>query len=499
MFRKNVWTFQSQQHLHSQLRTSKRLEMLSNKRTLADSVPKEEKTLIQTLSVDSITQFKNLINSNSEHDILQGLNGFRKLLLGTQPPLIEIYQSGVLPRLSQLISGEISIKNLAVGITASMAAIDNPQIIDEFIQLGIAKQYADILCSQFKLKFLNIFEQAANGIGNIMGSSPYYRDICLSYGFFNSFLRLCDRFLSLRTDPTMPTALCHVIMNITSGNPKCDERFAYVLMPYVIKMGQGFEGDTSLYMLQTMVNLSEFNIELVCRMVHSNEVMEFLTGIMNMRYGDFQKFVLQFISNCHDKYPDTYDYISNLYESTIDVCWQASNSIIIQMFSFINSVLITPKYTESAIQIIRNNERFISFLITSTANQNVEAAFFSIEIMNFILMTKKHDFNLIQEFQRKGIIIHVLSALTRLSVQERPNIVSDLLDIIIICMSYEINNESNNMVGENFDFSPIQDFEEKDGKEIIDTICLLLPEFDNKVNTIKQIVFSKRTDVSNHL
>ena len=103
--------------------------------------------------------------------------------------------------------------------------------------------------------YSNIFEQAYTALANIMATSDELRDICISYGFLPTFFQNCktillDTGVKQFTDQTLPETLCHMLSSVTSGATKCSIDIAYETIPFVLKMGKGFEGDSSLYVLK---------------------------------------------------------------------------------------------------------------------------------------------------------------------------------------------------------------------------------------------------------
>ena len=61
---------------------------------------------------------------------------------------------------------------------------------------------------------------------------------------------------------------------------------------YVFKMGKGFEGDSSIHILTTLINLSKFGPAFIRLLVNDSGLIDFLQGIINMKFCDFQIYVM---------------------------------------------------------------------------------------------------------------------------------------------------------------------------------------------------------------
>ncbi|KAL7719550.1 Uncharacterized protein QTN25_003256 [Entamoeba marina] len=137
---------------HSQLRSLRRLDDLHKKRVIEVT----DKTLV-TFSLNELPIFIEQINTNNYKSIMSGLQGIKRILFSDPQPVTELCESGILPRLAQLLSGDIYTVNLVVTIFANLATTYDERILDQFFYLHVCEHLAKRLCDPFKMANINIF------------------------------------------------------------------------------------------------------------------------------------------------------------------------------------------------------------------------------------------------------------------------------------------------------------------------------------------------------
>jgi len=162
------------------IRKQKRDESLQKKRTVNSYVEKKvyDSTLQQKL--DEIPNLVNNINSNDLQLQLEATTAFRKLLsIEKNPPIQEVINAGVVPRLVQFLTFTSSpplqfeaawaLTNIASGSS------DQTRVV---IEKGAVPIFVQLLSSPND----DVREQAVWALGNIAGDSPQCRDFVLASG-----------------------------------------------------------------------------------------------------------------------------------------------------------------------------------------------------------------------------------------------------------------------------------------------------------------------------
>lgn len=220
-----------------ELRKQKRNEKLNEKRQLggtteADLNKMGSETLAK-LPAPTLKDLPTLINqiySNNPEDLQIGAIQIRKLLSSSknQPPLEEVIQTGIVPRLVQLMQYDDdklkmecawTLTNLASGTSQQTQVVVDANSVPVFIALLSDKPV--------------VAEQCMWALGNIAGDRPELRDITLEMGILPPLLHLLaesvNRYLEYQSVPgeevpkevlTMMRTCTWTLSNLTRGkNP----------------------------------------------------------------------------------------------------------------------------------------------------------------------------------------------------------------------------------------------------------------------------------------
>ncbi|KAM0677825.1 hypothetical protein BDAP_001676 [Binucleata daphniae] len=180
-----------------QLRQTRRDEMIAKKRTTkTDYIP----------DIPNFITYKTAILSSDPNEIYRGTYSIRKLLsVETNPPIDEVIQSGLLPRITEFLSPYCPIyqnieKDVIIGIMTEAAWIITNIASGTSIQtsavvkLGAIKLLIDILSENSKTfvkgekstlgnnfsEVIDLTDQCIWALGNIGGDSEYCRDVIIN-------------------------------------------------------------------------------------------------------------------------------------------------------------------------------------------------------------------------------------------------------------------------------------------------------------------------------
>ncbi|ELP86503.1 hypothetical protein EIN_034140 [Entamoeba invadens IP1] len=479
MYRLDPYTIENSAQEHNQLRTSNRMALLG---AVRHSIPEFKPIPYNSnLTNDDIPKLCDMIRSSDPKDVIKGLNFINRMIQNRRGAISLICPCGLLPRLAELaMSTDCSIQNFAVQISALLASESDPQHDHQYIECGLCARYAQILSTPFDNKYLNIFENAARGIANVMFKSVQNRDVCLSYGFFEPFFHLCEIVYKTKPDPTIPAALGMVMKAITYGKPKPDDAYALSLLPLVHVFSNGFEGDIIIFMLETLKNISEFP-RLVEILKNNENIQNMLVTNMGMHFADFQSIVLQVVQNCVSVLPQFWTALDKLFEKALEVLQYSVSPILPQLFTFMENFLEYPSCTQIALKYLSENERGIAFIVSETASQSTDCTRASLKLIRAILLaTNGKAPQLIQMLNKKGLLQHMSSCLQRNFIQKDSQCAQLITDTIFL--DFNFNQD---------DATLIEQFEESKGVEALDTVLIYQPQLLQISNQIKKFVFTK--------
>lgn len=189
-----------------QLRKQKRDDVLSKKRTLAPAdlsgniLDDDETEMLKgdTSEVDnSLTpdMVEGLMQNEDMIRLLESAQKVRKILSKEpQPPFDEVIQSGLVPRLVQLldlnenptIQFEVAwiITNICSGTTDQTRVVVNSGALPKLVNLISSPD-------------IRVCEQAVWALGNIVGDGAEFRDLVLAHGFLPALLALINPNLEI--------------------------------------------------------------------------------------------------------------------------------------------------------------------------------------------------------------------------------------------------------------------------------------------------------------
>merc|ERR1712087_527081 len=183
----------------------------------AMSLPKLSKADIKQ-RLTNIDQLVSKVHSNNSNDRLQATIEFRRMLsVEDSPPIQDVIDSGVVPRLMEFLAynneeklqfeAAWTITNIASGTTSHTRCV---------VQHGGIPAFVNLLSSPNP----EVREQAVWALGNIAGDSSDYRDLVLKTG--NSMQRLITILVNNQIEPklTMTRNATWCMSNFCRGKPK---------------------------------------------------------------------------------------------------------------------------------------------------------------------------------------------------------------------------------------------------------------------------------------
>jgi len=178
------------------------------------TVPGETGTVEERLTL--LPSMAESINCADPERQLTATTWFRKLLsIERNPPIDNVVEAGVVPRLVELLTFEAfpklqfeaawALTNIASGTTDNTAVVINHGSVPIFIQL-LSSPSEDVR------------EQAVWALGNIAGDSPEYRDMVLSHGIVEPLMGQINDQSRL----TMIRNATWALSNLCRGKPQPD-------------------------------------------------------------------------------------------------------------------------------------------------------------------------------------------------------------------------------------------------------------------------------------
>ncbi|AYV86548.1 MAG: hypothetical protein Sylvanvirus3_2 [Sylvanvirus sp.] len=183
------------------LRKSQREDSMQSRRRIEDL--QDEKGNISSSSFQTveekmnyIQELKHMIESNDSSIQVDGTTRLRRLLsISKDPPIQEVLESGMLPRLVSFLScfqfpilqfeTLWALTNIASGTTPQVQELLRYDVIPTFIHL-VGSPHEDVR------------EQAIWVLGNIAGDSAPYRDEVLKQGALHAILQVCGMMKDIK-------------------------------------------------------------------------------------------------------------------------------------------------------------------------------------------------------------------------------------------------------------------------------------------------------------
>merc|ERR1719170_16059 len=201
--------------------------------TTSTSLPKLSKADIKQ-RLTNIDQLVSKLHSNDPNDRLQATIEFRRMLsVEDSPPIQDVINSGVVPRLMEFLSynneeklqfeAAWTITNIASGTTSHTRCV---------VQHGGIPAFVKLLSSPNS----EVREQAVWALGNIAGDSSDYRDLVLKTN--NSMQRLITILHNNEVEPklTMVRNATWCMSNFCRGKPKPEFSFIKDCIPVLAKL-----------------------------------------------------------------------------------------------------------------------------------------------------------------------------------------------------------------------------------------------------------------------
>lgn len=216
-----------------ELRKNKREEQIAKRRATSQA-PSSTVATSATPAVPAptaalIPAFREGLMSTDPAKHADCLKGFRQMLSVDQnPPIQEVLDAGVLPRLVQFLQHPVAalqfeaawaITNIASGKSEHTNAVVASGAIPLFIQL-------------LRSPNMEVVEQAIWALGNIAGDSTRLRDTLLSNGIIEPLLIL----LNQGVNPTTTRNITWTLSNLCRGKPQSPLDVIRPAIPYLAKL-----------------------------------------------------------------------------------------------------------------------------------------------------------------------------------------------------------------------------------------------------------------------
>lgn len=228
-----------------QIRRQNREARLSKKRQAAlEDLPETNVTEMDggvTLSVEDIPRMALQVMSDDAAQQLEGTQNFRKLLsIAKNPPIKEVIQSGVTPRLVELLQDD---SRPDVQFQAAWALTNIASGTQEQTQVVVKHGAVPIFVRLLSSNKWDVREQAIWALGNIAGDCHTCRDLVFQEGALEPLLhqlKICLNYkqhgavpneLYDQIKPTMLTNATWTLSNLCRGKPRCQLQWIAPALP----------------------------------------------------------------------------------------------------------------------------------------------------------------------------------------------------------------------------------------------------------------------------
>nr|VDD41374.1 unnamed protein product [Brassica oleracea] len=199
-----------------EIRKNKREENLQKKRRegLTARFAQKGHDIYSYERLENITQLVAGVNSDDRSLQLEATIGIRKLLsVDHSPPIDEVIQSGVVPRLVHFLSSVVDFSELQFEAAWALTNIasgtsDNTEVI---IDSGAIPLFIELFASPC----FEVREQAVWAVGNVAGDSPKFRDFVLRCDAMRPLLAQFNE----HTKPSMLRNAAWTLSNFCRGKP----------------------------------------------------------------------------------------------------------------------------------------------------------------------------------------------------------------------------------------------------------------------------------------
>jgi len=205
---------------------------------------------------------------------LAATRGIRKLLSAEQdPPVMQVIEAGVLPRLVQLLGApDTTVQFEAAWALTNVASTEHTEVV---VQYGAVPPLALLL----ENVNADVREQAAWCLGNIAGDSPSLRDAVLSTGALNSLLK--NIFVAATPDKdgsyapgskSMLRNATWALSNFCRGKPQPELSLVAAAIPVLVRLLSNPDKEVLMDACWALSYLSDGNDERIGAVVHTNAV-----------------------------------------------------------------------------------------------------------------------------------------------------------------------------------------------------------------------------------
>lgn len=215
-----------------EIRKNKKDDLLQKKRNFSDDRKSGNSGIdSMVVKVEEIPQYKmKLLN---EATVLEGVIAFRKLLsIERQPPINQVLESGVVPKLISFLSRSDAPKlQFEAAWAVTNIASGNSEQTLALLNFGAAQIFIQLLSSPDE----ELREQAVWALGNIAGDSPRCRDIVLQYGCLVPLLNTLSKPIS---KITMLRNATWLLSNLCRGKPPPPFEMVSISLPILTHLLQ---------------------------------------------------------------------------------------------------------------------------------------------------------------------------------------------------------------------------------------------------------------------
>eukprot|EP01156_Anaeramoeba_ignava_P007064 Anaeramoba_ignava/a350487_55.p1 GENE.a350487_55~~a350487_55.p1 ORF type:complete len:432 (+),score=120.14 a350487_55:133-1428(+) len=347
-----------------------------------------------------LPQYAQAINGNNENDLKLALVKVRKLIsVENQPPIKQIVDIGITPRLVQLLKHSEDPKILfeAAWILTNIASGTKEQT-KTVVKEGAIPIFVNLLSSSDE----DVQEQSIWAIGNIAGDQIKYRDELLNLGTMEKILTI----LRVTTNEGIIQNSAWAISNLSRGKPKPDFKSVSIALPFLERLINSSNIDTVIDSCWALSYLTNGNDDEIEECVNSG-IVPTLISLLRSDNLKLLTPVLRAIGNIvtgtdnqtelvlnYKPLENLCTFLDNPRKAIRkEICWILSN-ITAGIETQIQQVLDVPNLMEKVINILKNDDLevkkeaawTVSNAITGAKSQQIRFVFFSFSNLKMILI-----------------------------------------------------------------------------------------------------------------
>ncbi|EMD47417.1 hypothetical protein KM1_126320 [Entamoeba histolytica HM-3:IMSS] len=489
-FRKEPNPFELRRQIHSSLRTQTREEFLQRKRIL---VEEEMIDSNREITLKDLPFIKKGIESNDNFIILQSLVQLKKLII-INHSFNEIINSSIIDFLISFVtSNDVCIRSLTITLLAQIASTNDLVLVDKLIEKGVMICFSSILEKPYQLKFSNLFQSAAIGFGNIILSGDKYRQCIDLEQFLPKFLNNCQILLESSHELQILSSFAHVLIHIQPETYLLKIEIVKQIVLVLLNFSSIIELDNYKELLFSLYKFISYGKEITQMIWESPNTIILCKMLLKKKYDNSQSIILNLIINSFQQIPQLINNFIDLLSLTIESLPFTNVTTIPLKLSFIIYFIENINTQQSVLSILLSRQKALSLIVNELQNILIDNVISSIQILHSLITTFIENQQLITTINDYKIVSLLIQCTSRKGISSNLECLEQILDILITFCFYQKNIPIN----EDYEFYPIEEFDENGGQVLIEQLEINCPDLQNKIQKLKEV--SRRISMSDDI